>query len=280
MKLTNIIFLVMLSFSIINCSKEGDVGPQGLQGEIGPAGENGSVIHAGTGVPVDTLGAYGDYYLDKSTNQLYGPKTEGIGWGVPIVLTGDKGDTGATGTDGSQIYAGTSLPSSTLGAEGDYYLNKTTFDLYGPKLESGWGSPINLKGMPDILYSAWIDADWNFTDNPRSKGMLIPVTQLTNQQLRNNSVVLMYLQQYGSSLLYPLPSSGRWSNTEYAYKFGGNTSTFSQNIYVTLKSTNSVDLTEYQYSAYRGNRFRYVIIPVGIAASMDKSELYELANRF
>lgn len=280
MKLINIILLVTLTFSILNCKKEGDVGPQGLQGEIGPAGENGSVIHAGSGVPSETIGAIGDYYLDKSTNQLYGPKTEGIGWGVPIVLTGDTGDTGATGADGSQIYAGTSLPSTSLGVEGDYYLNKSTFDLYGPKLTSGWGSPINLKGMPDILYSAWIDANWNLTDNPTSKGMLIPVTQLTNQQLRNNSVVLMYLQQYGSSLLYPMPSSGRWSNTEYAYKFGGNTAQFVQQLYVTLKSTNSVALTEYQYAGFRGNRFRYVIIPVGIAASMNESELMDLANRF
>ncbi|MCG8701819.1 MAG: hypothetical protein MI922_27445, partial [Bacteroidales bacterium] len=151
MKPIQLIFLAMLSLAMINCSKDGEIGPQGLQGEIGPAGKNGSVMHAGEGVPSESTGVFGDYYLDKLTHQLYGPKTDGIGWGVPIVLKGEKGDTGSAG---SQIYAGITLPSSTLGTVGDFYLNKSTYDLYGPKQESGWGSPLNLKGMPDIIYSA------------------------------------------------------------------------------------------------------------------------------
>lgn len=275
MKLINITLIAVLSLALLNCTKEGEVGPQGLQGEVGPAGDNGSVIHAGNGAPDATLGVNGDYYLDKTANELYGPKTEGIGWGVPIVLTGNQGP---AGEDGSQIFAGTSAPSTGLGEIGDFYLNKTTFDLYGPKIEGSWGSPINLKGMPDILYSAWIDADWNLTDNATNKGMLIPVTQLTNQELRNNSVVILYLSQYGSSLLYQMPSSGRWSNVIYGFSFGGNTSTFTQKIYVTLKSTDGSALTEYQYAGFRGNRFRYVIIPIGLAATMDNEQLMNLGT--
>src|SRR5699024_5547897 len=106
----------------------------------------------------------------------YGPK-DGKGWGNPIiVLMGDDGQDGAdgkdgkdgedgtdgqdgvdgrdgkdgkdgkNGQDGSQIYAGRGAPNMKLGNKGDFYLDKSNYELYGPKTGSGWGSPINLKG--------------------------------------------------------------------------------------------------------------------------------------
>ncbi|MCG8702399.1 MAG: hypothetical protein MI922_30385, partial [Bacteroidales bacterium] len=95
----------------------------------------------------------------------------------------------------------------------------------------------------------------------------------------NNSLIVMYLQQYGTSQIYTMPSSGRWGNTWYDYTFGGNTASFTQKIYVKLKSTDHNDLTEYQYAGFRGNRFRYVIVPVGLAASMNQTELIEFLSK-
>lgn len=278
MKILKIILSTFLVFSLINCAKE-DIPPQGLQGEIGPAGEDGSTIHAGNSKPDESIGKVGDFYLDKTAVELYGPKDKTLGWGIPIVLAGTDGSNGkdgTNGTDGSQIFAGTNFPATGLGTTGDYYLRKTTFDLYGPKTPSGWGSPINLKGMPDILYSSWIDANWNQSNTSTSKSMLIPVTQLTNSQLRNNSVVIVYLSQYGTGQIYQMPSQGRWSNTAYSFTFGSAAAGFSQKIFIRLKSTNGADLTELQYAGFRGNRFRYVIIPVGIASGMTQKQLKEL----
>ena len=58
---------------------------------------------------------------------------------------GGQGTPGVNGIDGTQIYNGTTAPSSTTGANGDYYLNTATADLY-KKNNGTWTSLINLKG--------------------------------------------------------------------------------------------------------------------------------------
>lgn len=45
---------------------------------------------------------------------------------------------GGSGTGGNTILSGSALPSSTLGASGDFYLNTATTTLYGPKTSAGW----------------------------------------------------------------------------------------------------------------------------------------------
>lgn len=52
-------------------------------GIVGPPG---SQILSSSGAPGIELGVIGDYYLDKTTNNLYGPKTQESGWGTPIGL--------------------------------------------------------------------------------------------------------------------------------------------------------------------------------------------------
>jgi hypothetical protein len=52
-------------------------------GVIGPPG---SKILSSNGAPDPALGVIGDYYLDKDTNELYGPKTQESVWGTPINL--------------------------------------------------------------------------------------------------------------------------------------------------------------------------------------------------
>lgn len=57
----------------------------------------GSVWRSGSGVPSSGLGANGDYYLNTTNGDVYGPKTGGS-WGSPIEnLTGATGATGAAG---------------------------------------------------------------------------------------------------------------------------------------------------------------------------------------
>ena len=128
---------------------KGPQGPSGAQGATGPsgaAGKNGSQIYSGSGVPAATLGNIGDYYLDVTTYNLYGPKTAN-GWGTPMLLRGaqgPQGPAGPAGVPGSQIFAGQGAPAATLGAIGDYYLDKSSGNFYGPKTANGWGSPIQL----------------------------------------------------------------------------------------------------------------------------------------
>ncbi|MEO6631907.1 MAG: hypothetical protein ABIN13_09305, partial [Mucilaginibacter sp.] len=133
MKNKNLLLLIsIVFFAIASCTKEGSQGPQGEQGDTGatggtgvagpagPSGVDGSVIYSGTGAPSATIGNLKDYYLDRSTGNLYGPKTAS-GWGNPLTLigaTGAQGSTGATGSTGSQGPKGATGATGATGAQG------------------------------------------------------------------------------------------------------------------------------------------------------------------
>jgi hypothetical protein len=56
----------------------------------------------------------------------------------PAGPAGPQGAPGATGTNGNTVLNGTTLPSSALGNNGDFYLNTATSCLYGPKASAAW----------------------------------------------------------------------------------------------------------------------------------------------
>jgi hypothetical protein len=77
-----------------------------------------------------------------------GPKgaTGPAGSQGPAGLQGTAGAQGAPGPAGSQIFEGDSVPASTLGNVGDFYIKEKSDSLYGPKTLSGWGNAISLQG--------------------------------------------------------------------------------------------------------------------------------------
>jgi hypothetical protein len=72
---------------------QGDTGPQGPQGDPGADGQDGAdgadgntLLH-GIGVPLDSLGNDGDFYIDTDAEEFYGPKLGGA-WGASISIVG------------------------------------------------------------------------------------------------------------------------------------------------------------------------------------------------
>jgi hypothetical protein len=47
---------------------------------------------------------------------------------------------------GNALRSGSGVPSSQLGADGDFYINTSDNTIYGPKTEGDWGSPTSLVG--------------------------------------------------------------------------------------------------------------------------------------
>lgn len=142
----------------------GSDGNPGAPGPTGPSGADGSKIWSGNTEPTTSLGKDGDYYFQTNTGNFYGPKI-GNSWGMPVNL---KGSVGPKGEDGATIISGAAIPSSNLGKEGDYYFRSLTGDFYGPKTNSGWGIPTNLKGATgatgasgSIIYSGTIPPNNN-----------------------------------------------------------------------------------------------------------------------
>ena len=139
---------------------EGDPGAPGADGLDGSDGADGRTVLSGPGAPSSGLGANGDFYIDTTDWDIYGPKTVGA-WGSGTSLVGPAGAPGADGLDGSDgaagadgadgvdgrtVLSGTGAPSSGLGANGDFYIDTTDWDIYGPKTAGAWGAGTSLIG--------------------------------------------------------------------------------------------------------------------------------------
>jgi hypothetical protein len=110
-----------------------------ILGTIGPAV---STILNGSGAPSDSVGANGDFYIDTTADDIYGPKSSGS-WGASTSIVGSDG------INGNTILSGSGVPSNSLGVAGDYYQRTDTAQLYGPKVvDANWdaASVITLPG--------------------------------------------------------------------------------------------------------------------------------------
>jgi hypothetical protein len=68
------------------------------------------------------------------------------------VVNVDLGTSGPQGPRGTSLLNGVGVPSQSLGIVGDFYLNTSNMNLYGPKTESGWGSFTDLVGSQELGY--------------------------------------------------------------------------------------------------------------------------------
>jgi len=272
--------------AIVSCS--GDEGPIGEKGEQGPQGvqgipgKDGNVIISGTGAPGLEIGDIGDMYLDTTTSNLYGPKTEGD-WGTPLNLKGADGTDGQDGADGSDILKGSTAPSTTLGNLGDYYIDSSTGDLYGPKTNNGWGNPINLKGTANVVATKWINYNWEAYSTPTSKTMKYtfpdPVLAAAGYDSlhgfsERGGVLLVYGKNYGANYFQLFNYEFRNGSYKAVPSTTGN------DLWVSLKSIDGSDLSDIEYDSTKGNKFRYVLIPAGTQLSgkgLDKEDLSQLS---
>jgi hypothetical protein len=80
-------------------------------------------------------GSVGNYFVDTSTEQFYGPKTSS-GWGVGTKYNSSY----------SRIRSGDGPPDDHEGTIGDQYIDTTNHIYYGPKTASGWPDGFSLVG--------------------------------------------------------------------------------------------------------------------------------------
>lgn len=87
----------------------------------------------GKGVPETSLGINGDFYIDKTAMNLYGPKALGK-WPLPVSMRGAAGPMGPVGIDGKAGERGVTSTSST--------------GVAGSKGETGAIGPVGATGAP------------------------------------------------------------------------------------------------------------------------------------
>ena len=146
--------LVALSAITGPAGAAGAAGTAGAPGTAGAAGAPGSVIRSGTGAPGAGVGVTGDWYLDTTARVLYGPKGAG-GWpGSGTSLAGTPGTPGTAGADGRTILSGSGAPAAGLGANGDFHLDTTLWEIRGPKAAGAWPAPQALLPQVEIVAAA------------------------------------------------------------------------------------------------------------------------------
>jgi len=111
------------------------------------------------------------------------------------------GTSGPQGPRGPGVLNGSGAPSSSLGILGDFYINTDNFNLYGPKTNSGWGTPIDLVGANELGYvhtqsvpaSTWtITHGLGFTPNVTVVDSGGTVVEGSYNYPNNNSVILTF----------------------------------------------------------------------------------------
>ena len=150
----------------------GATGPQGPTGLTGPAGTNGldgKTVLNGTSNPTSE-GADGDFYINTTSNMIFGPKASGVWPNAGVSLVGPTGTAGTNGTnglpgaagingvngvagtnglDGKTVLNGTSNPTSE-GVDGDFYINTTSNTIFGPKALGSWPAGVSLIGIASV----------------------------------------------------------------------------------------------------------------------------------
>ena len=96
----------------------------------------------------------GDVYQAEDTGIFYvwdGAAWESLGTlagpAGPAGATGATGAAGADGADGQTILNGTVDPTDNVtGTDGDFYINTTSNEIFGPRTAGAWGSGTSLVG--------------------------------------------------------------------------------------------------------------------------------------
>lgn len=120
-------------------------GADGISWGSAGAGADGAKWFSAAGAPSSGTGANGDYYLNLTTSDVYGPKAAGAWGSIVLNIKGATGTNGTNGSNGNTVLSGTSAPSG--GVDGDFYIKTDTKVIYGPKAAGSWpGSGTSLIG--------------------------------------------------------------------------------------------------------------------------------------
>ena len=109
------------------------------------------------GIPAVDIGNNSDVYIDTDSGIFY--KKTNNAWiatfsmqSGPAGPPGIKGDTGLAGLDGRSMLSGISNPSNLFtGADGDFYINSSTWTIFGPKKNGAWTAATQIQTSPEPI---------------------------------------------------------------------------------------------------------------------------------
>lgn len=195
-----------------------------------------------------------------------------------ITSSCEKGDMGPEGPRGIQGERGAAGANGDKGAKGDRGAagSRGATGSQGPKGERGATGPAGPQGAPgtaNVVSSGWIDYQINSSPNTstvKTMEYIFPANVLSligaadiAEFLSEGGLLVLYGKNYGNTQHKMLPYNH--SHVDYTWMstgLGG-----ANSILIRIASTDGSTLTDYDYAGFRGNEFRYVLIPVGVQVS-------------
>jgi len=110
-----------------------------------PESGAGNTILSGSGAPSNGTGSNGDFYINSTNYDIYGPKTAGA-WGSATSLIGPTGATGSAGATGAQGATGSQGATGAQGATGPQGATGAQ-GLKGDKGDTGDTGPTGPTGL-------------------------------------------------------------------------------------------------------------------------------------
>jgi hypothetical protein len=96
--------------------------------------------------------------------------------------------------DGNLIVSGTTVPDTSVGRVGDYYINNTDWTIYGPKTAT-WGTATSLKGSDGVNGNMWYTGTATPTNEQYSDGdFYLKSTGFVYQKIGGSWVVVSNLK--------------------------------------------------------------------------------------
>jgi hypothetical protein len=148
---------------------------------------------------------------------------------------------------------------------GKFFIIMVLFTSCSP--EDGKDGEQGPSGTANVMYSDWINQDWNFTNDTYTKSMGINEPKANNDFFNNGGIVLGYFRVYGNTI-YPLAyedNSFKNLRKMYVAYFESQGS-----IRFIMESTDGTALTNVEVNGSTSDynpQFKYVLIPGGVNIS-------------
>jgi len=127
-------------------------------------------------------------------------------------------------------------------------------------------------GSVDIIYSDWLQLDWNLNDSPTYLAHQLEAEELIEEFFENGGVLLMYVKS--ENYIYPIPFSGGNDYVYYEIRLPGD-------LFIFVGHTGSSSVEAF----LADGEYRYVLIPGGHningrSITVDLTDYMEVKNYY
>lgn len=139
----------------------------------------------------------------------------------------------------------------------------------GPQGDQGPQGPEGPPGTANVIYSDWMDFDWNLVDNANLKQMYIEESRVVDEDFIANGTLLVFFKLVAPEgmLIASLPFT---NGTDYLYSVIGDVPSSDIAGIVIVLESNDGSPVQSDWSDYQ---IRYVLIPGGVPAKMGENFL-------